>query len=100
VINRTVLKGSESVLVRRSLRNYKSRLQERIQSEFKSPPRYKVIDISGPDHDRVFQVSVTFNGEVLGTGKGRNKKTAEQQAAQLALQKMDENLEQSPDSDH
>ena len=86
VIQRVVLRGSEKVLARRSLRNYKSRLQELIQSRYKSPPRYKVMKVDGPDHDRIFQVSVTFNGEVLGTGEGRNKKTAEQQAAQVALE--------------
>ena len=89
VIKRLVLKSSESVLERRSLRNYKSRLQELIQSRYKSPPRYKVIKVAGPDHNRVFQVSVSFNGEVLGLGEGRNKKTAEQQAARLALDKLE-----------
>ncbi len=93
VIRRIVLKGSESVLERRSLRNYKSRLQELIQSRYKSPPRYRVVSVSGPDHDRVFQVSVTFSGEVLGSGEGRNKKTAEQHAARVALEKLEENPE-------
>jgi len=50
--------------------------------------------VAGPDHDRVFEVSVTFNGEVLGTGEGRNKKTAEQYAARRALAKLAEDPEQ------
>lgn len=99
VINRVVLRGSDSVLARRSLRNYKSRLQELIQSRYKSPPRYKVMQVAGPDHDRVFQVSVSFNGEVLGTGEGRNKKTAEQKAAQVALAKLEEDPEHLDKSD-
>ena len=89
MIRRVVLRGSDRVLARRSLRNYKSRLQEHIQSRHKSPPRYKVLKVDGPDHDRVFQVSVTFNGEVLGTGDGRNKKTAEQHAARVALETLE-----------
>ncbi len=93
VIKRVVLMGSDNVLARRSLRNYKSRLQELIQSRYKSPPRYKVVQVAGPDHDRIFEVSVSFNGEVLGTGEGRNKKTAEQKAARVAL----ETLEQDPE---
>ncbi len=88
VIKRIVLQGSETVLAQRSLRNYKSRLQELIQARYKSPPRYKVIHVSGPDHNRTFEVSVSFQGEVLGTGEGRNKKTAEQHAARVALDNM------------
>lgn len=94
VIKRVVLKGSESVLARRSLRNYKSRLQELIQSRYKSPPRYKVVKVDGPDHDRIFQVTVSFGGDVLGLGEGRNKKTAEQQAARVALEKLELDPEQ------
>jgi len=97
VIKRIVLRGSEAVVARRSLRNYKSRLQELIQSRYKSPPRYKVTRVAGPDHDRVFEVSVSFNGEVLGRGEGRNKKAAEQQAARVALDKLARELEQSDD---
>ncbi len=89
VIQRIVLSGSEKVLARRSLRNYKSRLQELIQSRYKSPPRYKVLDVTGPDHDRSFQVAVTFNGTVMGQGSGRNKKSAEQHAARMALEKLE-----------
>ncbi|MCP4573175.1 MAG: ribonuclease III [bacterium] len=89
VVERLVLKGAERVLKRRSLRNYKSRLQEMIQAAHKSPPRYKVLSVDGPDHDRLFKVAVTFDGEVLGTGEGRNKKAAEQHAAQQALAKFD-----------
>jgi len=88
VIKRIVLQGSENVLAQRSLRNYKSRLQELIQAEYKSPPRYKVTKVSGPDHNRTFEVSVSFQGEILGTGEGRNKKTAEQHAARVALEQM------------
>lgn len=93
VISRLVLKGSETVLARRSLRNYKSRLQELIQARHKSPPRYRVLEVDGPDHDRLFKVSVTFGGRSLGTGDGRNKKTAEQNAAREAL----ETIERDPE---
>lgn len=86
VIRRVALEGSDSVLARRSLRNYKSRLQEMIQAEHKTPPRYKVIEVDGPDHDRMFRVAVHFAGRELGSGEGRNKKSAEQSAAQAALE--------------
>lgn len=94
VINRTVLAGSDSLLARRSLRNYKSRLQELIQARHKSPPRYRVLEVDGPDHDRLFKVAVTFDGKTLGLGEGRNKKTAEQNAAREALAVLETDPEQ------
>jgi ribonuclease-3 len=85
VVRRWLLDGSEEVLESRGGENYKSRLQEIIQARFKTPPRYRVTSIGGPDHAREFHVSVTFNGHELGHGAGSNKKTAEQDAARRAL---------------
>jgi ribonuclease-3 len=99
VIQRLVLAGSERVLAKRSLRNFKSRLQELIQARHKSPPRYRVMEVDGPDHDRLFKVAVTFNGKILGLGEGRNKKTAEQNAAREALATLERDPEQL-DRDH
>lgn len=93
VIRRVMLKGSERVLAGRSLRNYKSRLQEIIQARYKSPPRYRVLGVEGPDHDRHFRVAVMYDGMVLGSGEGQNKKAAEQEAAKQALAR----LESDPD---
>jgi len=94
VIKRIIMDGSESLLARRSLRNYKSRLQELIQARHKSPPRYRVLEVEGPDHERLFKVAVTFNGRTLGMGEGRNKKTAEQSAAREALATLEGDPEQ------
>ncbi len=90
VIHRIILAGSSQVLDRRSLRNYKSRLQEIIQARHKSPPRYKVVSAAGPDHERRFEVAVTFEGRVLGRGQGSSKKAAEQMAARAALAELEE----------
>lgn len=90
MIHMVVLEGREGVLARRSLRNYKSRLQELIQARYKSPPRYRILSVEGPDHDRVFKVAVTYGGKTLGTGTGGNKKSAEQNAAQEALTILEE----------
>jgi len=94
VIQRLLLAGSDRVLAKRSLRNFKSRLQELIQARHKSPPRYRVMEVEGPDHDRLFKVAVTFNGRTLGMGEGRNKKTAEQNAARKALEALERDPEQ------
>jgi ribonuclease III len=65
--------------------DYKSRLQEWVQEKHDAIPNYKVIDEKGPDHDKTFWVSVmVFGIEAQGTGK--NKKTAEQDAARKALE--------------
>ena len=85
MIARCLLEGSEALLERRGQDNHKSRLQEIIQARYKTPPRYRVTSAAGPDHARVFNVSVTFNGHVLGQGDGVNKKSAEQEAARMAL---------------
>ncbi len=89
VIDRWLLDTAGNVLAHRSLGNYKSRLQELIQARFKVPPRYRVLRAEGPDHARTFTVEAVFEGMVLGTGTGHNKKTAEQQAAKHALQRLE-----------
>jgi ribonuclease-3 len=66
--------------------NFKSILQESIQARLRIHPRYRVITESGPDHEKLFTVNVLVRGEVLGTGRGHNKKEAEQQAAREALE--------------
>lgn len=66
--------------------NYKSQLLEFTQAEKMSPPLYEIIKEEGPQHERIFTVSVSVSSEKLGMGKGKNKKTAEQNAARNALQ--------------
>jgi ribonuclease III len=68
-------------------KNYKSLLQERLQKDGLSLPRYEVTEISGPDHERIYCVSVIIEGNEWGRGSGRNKKEAEQRAARGALQR-------------
>jgi ribonuclease III len=69
--------------------DYKSRLQEWVQEKHGEIPNYKVVREEGPDHDKTFWVSVkVFDIETEGTGK--NKKTAEQDAARKALEILSE----------
>ena len=65
--------------------DYKSRLQERVQEIQQVVPGYQVLSESGPDHDKTFRVQVTFNQQ-QAEGEGKSKKTAEQAAAQKALE--------------
>ncbi len=66
-------------------RDFKSELQEFTQNKFSCIPSYRVIGEKGPDHQKVFEVSVFVKQKLLGTGTGKNKKQAEQTAAQEAL---------------
>lgn len=71
-------------------RDPKSQLQEVLQAEGGVPPSYRVRDIEGPDNARVFVVEAFVEGEVIGEGRGRSKKQAEQAAATAALSKLEE----------
>ncbi len=63
----------------------KTNLQEYMQQNLKKEFYYRLVDESGPEHDKVFVVEVVMEEKVLGRGKGRTKKAAEQQAAYEAL---------------
>ncbi len=65
--------------------DFKSRLQEVLQSTQRNLPVYAMVETSGPDHERVYQVDVLIDNHPLGSGQGRSKKQAEQAAAQAAL---------------
>ena len=70
------------------VRDFKSLLQEFLQKSGPRTPVYEVIQTVGPEHDKIFTVQVSLAGKPLGTGKGHNKKMAEQAAAQQALEKL------------
>lgn len=66
----------------------KSKLQELVQERFKTPPIYKIIKEEGPDHAKLFTVTVFVNSKELSQGTGASKQEAEEDAAQKALEKM------------
>lgn len=63
----------------------KSNLQELIQSKLKKEFHYELLGESGPEHNKEFSVAVYLENECIGTGIGKTKKAAEQQAAYAAL---------------
>lgn len=73
------------------LKDSKSMLQEIVQAEGLSTPRYQVVKESGPDHAKKFVVEVGVNGDALGRGTGKSKSEAEQVAARSALDKLKKN---------
>jgi ribonuclease-3 len=68
--------------------DYKSLLQEFCQRHFKLCPEYRLINRSGPEHERLFRMEVQVQGRVYGPGIGRSKKAAEQEAARMALERL------------
>lgn len=71
-----------------SFKDYKTTLQEVIQENPEEELTYVLVGESGPDHDKRFEVEVHLNSNVIGSGIGRTKKHAEQEAAKKALELM------------
>jgi ribonuclease-3 len=70
-------------------KDYKSLLQIYCQRAYKKFPEYACIKKSGPDHDRYFWAEVKVGGTTFGPSVGKNKKSAEQYVARLALEALD-----------
>jgi ribonuclease III len=75
----------ETVGAEPRIKDAKSRLQELAQGALTLTPRYQVVEESGPSHDRTFVVEALIGEVVVGRGSGKNKRQAEQAAAQAAL---------------
>ena len=68
--------------------DYKTKLQEYIQSDSRKVLKYELIDTQGPSNSPVFTMNVIADGIILGTGTGNSKKKAEQSAAKDAFNKL------------
>ena len=73
--------------------DYKSALQEHLQAERISPAEYRVVEESGPEHQKTFTVEALAGDNLIARGRGASKKTAEQEAARLILAKLGRNSE-------
>jgi len=68
--------------------NYKGLLQELVQGQGKSTPVYRLVEATGPDHDKQFTAEIMVEGEPLGRGTGKSKKAAENEAAKAAWESL------------
>lgn len=84
-IEKSLLSTLEEILESGSWLDPKSRLQELVQSKDGFTPIYKVMEETGPDHDKMFVVAVFVNNEVKGQGTGPSKQAAQVAAATSAL---------------
>ncbi|MDR1211567.1 MAG: ribonuclease III [Spirochaetaceae bacterium] len=69
-------------------RDFKTLLQEYSQRLYRSYPSYRLSRKTGPEHEKMFWVEVSVNGKSYGPGAGKNKKSAEQEAARLAYEEL------------
>jgi ribonuclease-3 len=65
--------------------DYKSELQEIIQKKFCTLPQYKVVNVTGQEHKKIFEITISINDKIISYGKGKSKKEAQQNAAKNAL---------------
>lgn len=70
------------------MKDYKTVLQEKLQTHGNVHIKYEIIAESGPDHDKSFTAQVKLNGKILASGTGKSKKGAEMEAAKNAMGRM------------
>lgn len=80
--------AAKDIISNHKIEDPKSRLQEWSQGRGFSTPSYITRAVTGPDHDKSFEVDVLIDGELFGSGKGRSKQQAAKIAAKMALQKI------------
>jgi len=87
MIKKTIMSRLNEVLEKKLYIDAKSYFQEQAQAHTGITPIYETIDESGPDHNKTFTMAVKLADEIIGTGQGNSKQTAEQDAARNALDK-------------
>jgi ribonuclease-3 len=84
-VAKTLLPKTEEIVKKKLWRDAKSLVQEKSQEFVSVTPSYKVLQQSGPDHDKHFTVGIYFGANLIAEGKGKSKQEAEQKAAENAL---------------
>ena len=76
-----------------AMADYKTALQEKLQSAGLPTPYYAIVESLGPDHHRTFQIELRVAGQCIATGQGTTIKGAHQVAASLALANLEPQIE-------
>jgi ribonuclease-3 len=87
-LNQHLFPKIKEIITKNLYKDFKSTLQETIQSQGKPTPEYEVVSQTGPDHDKVFVVAVRIDGQIIAQGSGKSKQHAQQAAAAGALEKL------------
>lgn len=85
LIREELLPSLTNIIDKKLYKDFKSGFQEVSQEKVGVTPVYKVLEETGPDHNRSFKVGVFLNEELVGEGEGKSKQIAEQEAAKAAL---------------
>lgn len=85
-IGKNILPKISEIISKKLWIDAKSLFQEKAQEFEGVTPSYKIINESGPDHDKIFTVGVFLGDKMISDGKGASKQTAEQEAAGKALE--------------
>lgn len=85
-LSRTILHKVSIIVEKNLFIDPKTQAQEIIQAQFKVTPLYEVIKEEGPDHDKTFTVALIVNQKELGRGLGSSKQKAEEEAARMAVE--------------
>lgn len=86
-IAKTLLIKTEEIIKKGLYKDAKSFVQEKSQELYGVTPSYKVLHEEGPDHDKIFNVGIYFNDDMVAEGSGKSKQEAETTAARNALEK-------------
>ncbi len=84
-VAKTLLPKTEEIVGKKLWRDAKSLVQEKAQEFVMVTPLYKVLQQSGPDHDKHFTVGIYFGKDLIAEGRGQSKQEAEQNSALAAL---------------
>lgn len=79
-------------ILHKPIHNWKALLQDYCQKKYQRAPTYKLDEEAGPDHSKIFNISVSINDVLIGQGQGGSKKEAQQAAAADALAKLNVEL--------
>ena len=84
-ITDSLLPSTDEIVSKKLWRDSKSLVQEKAQEFVGHTPSYKVLNETGPDHDKHFTIGIFFGSDLIAEGKGKSKQEAEQKAAENAL---------------
>jgi len=88
-VEKELLYKIDEVVEKEKYKDAKSMFQEKAQEKFGVTPSYKIEDAWGPDHEKNFKVGVFLGEDLWGEGQGKSKQKAEQNAAEKALERID-----------
>ncbi|MBF0506735.1 MAG: ribonuclease III [Nitrospirae bacterium] len=89
IVLRVFNESIERAILKKEAYDFKSDLQEKVQSVLGTLPEYRIVRQEGEEHKKVFTTEVYVHGKLFGTGSGKSKKESQMAAAKEALEKLE-----------